>query len=100
MVHGISTLVQFSTADMKQWLGIEDYLKSGVTVARSMRNFASYVAHEETFQADCPMPLGGTIQQKVLCVTKRRESRLQQSRGSWTTCINQSPGFQRISTTT
>lgn len=101
MVRGISSLEQFSSADMRNWLGIDDRCKVGVTMARRIRNFASYVAHEETFQANCPLHgTGGTLQQKVLCITKRRDSHLQESHGSWTTCMSQSPGFRQISTST
>ena len=99
MVRGITSLKQFSTADMQNWLGSEDR-EVGLTVATRIRNFASYVAHEETFVAVFSMQgndfngcFNGTIgmsERKVLCVRKARDSRLQDPQGRWTACMKQS----------
>jgi hypothetical protein len=103
MVRGITSFKQFSTADMQNWLGSEDR-EVGLTVATRIRNFASYVAHEETFVAvfsmqdndfkGCFDATVGMLERKVLCVTKTRDSRLRDPQGRWTACMKQNPRFR------
>jgi hypothetical protein len=93
MLRGILSLEQFSSPDMRDWLGIENPRQDGVTMAIRMRNFASYVAHEETFQAEGPPnEAGESVRQKVLCITKGWNGHLQE--GSWSSCMKQKPGFR------
>jgi hypothetical protein len=100
MVQGITGHKQFSI--LYKWL--EYRQKDRVTggVAR-LRNFASYVAREETFLADCPSEvidsnnsISKASEQKVLCITKGKLLQHQEPAGRWTEYMNRSPGSRRI----
>ena len=106
MIQGIKSLEQFSAADMQAWTEVEVYVNVGVPVARSLRNFASYVVHEEAFLAESPSSIsdlnensrsGDTMQQLFLCIRNRCEGCLEECQGSWTKFMGQSPGFRRVS---
>jgi hypothetical protein len=103
MVTGIVNLEHFSAADMQYWLSSGDS-EAGVTVATKMRNFASYVAQEETFLANLPSQKNGFIlttdgfscisQQKVLRIRVGKGSDVQESQGIWSRCMKKSPGLR------
>ena len=100
MVYSISKLPHFST--LNEWL--EHHEDGSLVGTRTrVRNFASYVAHEETFLASYPFQVNdskeridesdGKAEQKVLCITKGREVRSPEPGGSWKACMGRSPGF-------
>ena len=98
MIDRITKLPQFS--GLQKWL----YCHDNSSAATRMRNFASFIAHEETIivswilvandSKESPDGSGGMPDQKVLCVTKRGEF-CGRSTGDWTACLSQSPGFRK-----
>jgi hypothetical protein len=95
MVQGITRLPQFS--DLQGWLQSE-------SVIARLQRFASFVAHEETVLVNYSTEvndstksssgLGGTLEHKVLCVSKRSFVRPPSRMGQWTEYLSQSPGFR------
>ena len=71
-----------------------------------IRNFASYIAHEETIMGNCQLDgndlkevaegFVSTPDQKVLCITGRSDSlAAEHVPGSWTARMDQSPGLRK-----
>ena len=102
MVKGITKTPHFSS--LYEWLQSHDdgFFADNVT---RIRNFASYVAHEETIMANYQLEANdskesddgfiGTPDQKFLCITKRSAGRLlEHTTGIWTACMSKSPGFR------
>ena len=107
MVKGITKIPHFSS--LYEWLQSRDdsFFTNNVT---GIRNFASYVAHEETIMAnyqleanDSKEPADGFVgmpDQKVLCITKSSVSRPpEHTTGIWTACMSKSPGFRERAVT-
>ena len=94
MIQGIIQIPRFSDSHLKKWL------ENPAFVTR-LRNFASFVAQEETFSARYKMhgaPLVPCekheeliVEQKVLCISKRKDA--QHDEGTWTELFGQSPAL-------
>lgn len=103
MIRGITNLPQFSGVDMQKWLEQE----ASSTVVRA-RNFASFIAKEETLLAGYRLGSndssegkdgsGNNVEERVLCMTKSRTSDRQELQGSWNKLMSQSPGSRERST--
>jgi hypothetical protein len=87
MTEGIARIPQLINSDLREWLADP----SSIT---RLRNFASFVAQEETFSVRYKMQEGARplVEQKVLCITKSTErGGAQSAAGAWTRFFEQGP---------
>jgi hypothetical protein len=99
MIQGIIQIPQFSNSHLQKWLGNPAFVSR-------LRNFASFVAQEETFSVRYKMhgaPLVHCekhgeliVEQKVLCISKRKDA--QHDEGTWTELFGKSPALRSEST--
>lgn len=63
-------------------LELQELLTKPSSITR-LRNFASFVAQEETFTVMYNMQEGASAEQKVLCISKSMKPNKQRSEGAW-----------------
>jgi hypothetical protein len=79
MVEGISRLSQIGDGELREWLA------KPTSIIR-LRNFASFVAQEETFTVRFEMQDSAktTAEQRVLCIGNGTGTEEQRVNGAWT----------------
>jgi hypothetical protein len=91
MIHGITQIPSLITKDMQEWV----YSNSVMT---RLRNFASFVAQEETFPIAYKMQhgpqIGKIVEQKMLCISTKTMASLDKPGDAWAAIFKQKPGFQ------
>jgi hypothetical protein len=86
MTEGTARIPQLINSGLREWL-------ADPSSVMRLRNFASFVAQEETFSVRYKMQEGVRpfVEQKVLCISKSTEKGAQRTGGAWTRFFEQGP---------
>jgi hypothetical protein len=82
--------------ELPQLATVREWLQAGMLSSEELRNFASYVAKEETIPARFNMEsVNGPVEQKMLVVSKRKDTLRISTETAWSRLFSKSPGFRK-----